>query len=180
MTYLAPLMLNRDRKIRRSLYEAMVVIIAGCFAGVLSNTFSSRSIPLLGEWNKAYGVPSPGGAHASTHGNIEIHLSDAQRLLLEGALFVDARPREAFLEDHIPGARSVTEDTLPDRLSEISEGVAQGKKVVVYCQGMDCDESHIIAAKLREGGIGNVCVFAGGLGEWKAAGSSLEKGEEQK
>jgi len=180
MTYLAPLMLHRDHKIRRSLYEAVVVIIAGCLAGILSNTFSSRSIPLIGEWNKAYGVPSPGGSHASTHGNIEINLANAQRLFQEGALFVDARPREAFLEDHIPGARSVTEETLPDRLSEISGLVEEGKRVVVYCQGMDCDESHMLAAKLREGGIDGVYVFAGGIGEWKAAGASLEKGEERK
>lgn len=176
MTYLAPLMTRRSHRVRRSLCEAMVIIAMGSLAGGINNLCSSRSIPLIGDWGKAYGVPSPGGKHAATHGNIEIDLAEASRLFENGATFLDARPRQGYLEGHIPGARSVPADefrSAPELIAELRE---PGATAVIYCQGMECDEAHLLASRLREAGIESVCVFAGGFQEWKSHGSPLERG----
>ncbi len=190
-----------DHKLIRAFSEMAVVLIIGLLAGFSNNAISSRSIPLVGRWDKAYGVPSAGGAHDTTRGNIEINGKDALRFFQEGAVFLDARPVEAYAEGHIRGAYSVPEKQLPEKMEELlamveTEGEAPeshddagqvqrdratggmlegGRKVVVYCQSMECDEAHLLARALREAGIKEIFVFAGGMKEWEAAGYPVEK-----
>jgi rhodanese-related sulfurtransferase len=184
----------------RTLRETVVVLIIGLLAGFSNNALSSRSIPLIGQWEKAYGVPSPGGMHDPTRGNIEIGVGEALRLFKQGAVFLDSRPDESYAERHIRGARSVPEKQLAARMEEVltmlegDKEVAEShdydehvhnkrktsrmlegdKKVVVYCQGMECDEAHLLASALREAGLNKIFVFAGGMKEWEAAGYPME------
>ncbi|MEI6633476.1 MAG: rhodanese-like domain-containing protein [Chlamydiota bacterium] len=161
---------------RRAVRELALVVAAGALAGLLSNAASAKRIPLAGDWSRAYGVPSAGGAHSPTYGNTEIGLGDAARLIAGGALLVDARPPELYAEGHIPGAISIPAEAASARLEaalELCEGRAP---VVVYCRGLDCDESHLLARALRESGVEGVRVFAGGIDEWRAAGRPVTRG----
>jgi len=158
----------------RTLRETVVVLIIGLLAGFSNNALSSRSIPLIGQWDKAYGVPSPGGMHDPTRGNIEIGVGEALRLFTQGAVFLDSRPDESYAERHIRGARSVPEKQLAARMEEVLTMIEGDKKVVVYCQGMECDEAHLLASALREAGLNKIFVFAGGMKEWEAAGYPVE------
>ncbi|MEJ2744899.1 MAG: rhodanese-like domain-containing protein, partial [bacterium] len=139
-----------NHMIFRMLCETAAVIAIGFLAGFANNALSSRSIPLIGHWNKAYGVPSPGGTNDVTSGNVEIGLEEALRLSREKALFLDARPAEAYAESHILGAYSLPEDQVAARMDDALALIEQRKKVVVYCQSMDCDEAHLLAGSLRE------------------------------
>ncbi|MCX6338394.1 MAG: rhodanese-like domain-containing protein [Candidatus Aureabacteria bacterium] len=159
----------------RTLCETAVVLIIGLLAGFSSNALSSRSIPLVGQWDKAYGVPSPGGMHDATRGNVEIGAGDALRLFKEGAVFLDARPDEPYAERHIRGAYSLPEKQLAARMEEVLTMLERDEKVVVYCQGMECDEAHLLARALREAGRKDIFVFAGGMKEWEAAGYPVER-----
>lgn len=156
--------------ISRLIFETACVLITGCIIGTLNNAFSSRSIPLAGEWDKRYGVPSPGGIHAPTSGNVEIALREAHLLFRKGALFLDARPEAAFFERHIPGALSFSVQHRDQTLLTLIESRRPSTALVAYCQGMECDEAHLAARELREMGLTNVMVFAGGFEEWEAAG----------
>lgn len=158
----------------RTLRETVVVLIIGLLAGFSNNALSSRSIPLIGQWDKAYGVPSPGGMHDPTRGNIEIGVGEALRLFTQGAVFLDSRPDESYAERHIRGARSVPEKQLAARMEEVLTMIEGDKKVVVYCQGMECDEAHLLASALREAGLNKIFVFAGGMKEWEATGYPVE------
>jgi len=164
-----------DHKLARALCETVVVLIIGLLAGFSNNALSSRSIPLVGRWDKAYGAPSPGGAHDATRGNIEIDGGEALRLFQEGAIFLDARPAEPYAERHIRGAYSLPEKQLAAQMEELLAMIEGDRKAVVYCQSMECDEAHLLARALREAGIREVFVFAGGMKEWEAAGYPVEK-----
>jgi len=151
------------------------VAILGCLCGLFNNLLSARGIPMVGDWNRGYGVPSPGGVHSATYGNVEINLPNAYRYHKEGFVFIDARPLEGFREGHIPGAISVPSErsgALDDVVTRLLES---GRPAVVYCQGMECDEAHLLAARLRRAGVEKISVFAGGLAEWKAAGYPVER-----
>jgi len=166
------------RRFLRTLGEGAAIVLIGCAAGALNNALSARGIPLVGQWRKAYGVPSPGGKHAPTHGNVEINLAEALRLHAGGALFLDARPATQFATGPIPAARSLPEDEFEERVGGVIDDAAGALAVVTYCQGMECDEGHLLARKLRGAGVGRVVVFAGGVDEWKAAGHPLETGKD--
>jgi rhodanese-related sulfurtransferase len=162
---------------RRAVGEAVVIVMVGCATGILNNAFSAKGIPLVGQWRKTYGVPSAGGAHAPTYGNVEINLAKALSLHDEGALFLDARPPDRYAAGHIRGARSVPEEQFDEHLNHVLDEVVGAQAVVTYCRGMECDEAHLLARRLRGAGVGRVFVFAGGFEEWKAAGYPVDEGE---
>ncbi|MDD5557006.1 MAG: rhodanese-like domain-containing protein [bacterium] len=154
--------------------QAAVVIALGALAGMLSNSVSPRRIPLVGEWRKAYGVPSPGGAGDPTRGNVEIGLGETARLLGEGALILDARTADRHAEGHIPGALPVPETRWRNLPPDIVDAAAHAPVVIAYCESMECDEAHLLATALRHAGVGGVRVFAGGMAEWRAEGRPVE------
>ena len=115
---------------RRALLELVLVAFAGALAGLLNNTVSPRSIPLAGDWSKAYGVPSAGGAHSPTYGNTEVGLEEAARLADDGALLVDARPPDQYAEGHLPGAISIPAEAVSGRM-EAALSLCEGRGRVV-------------------------------------------------
>jgi rhodanese-related sulfurtransferase len=84
---------------------------------------------------------------------------------------VDALGERYFAADHIPGAinlpHTVSDETLraalPDRDAEI----------ITYCANSACQNSHVLAHRLRVMGYRNVAVFPGGKQEWTEAGLAL-------
>ena len=163
-----------NHTIFRILSEAAAVVVIGFLVGIANNALTSRSIPIVGNWNKAYGVPSPGVANDATRGNVEIGAEEALRFFRENALFLDARPAEAYAERHVRGAYALPENGAAARMEEVFAMAERHKKIVVYCQSMDCDEAHLLAGTLHGAGIKEVFVFAGGLKEWEAAGYPME------
>jgi rhodanese-related sulfurtransferase len=164
-----------NHTIVRTLCETVVVLIIGLLAGFVNNALSSRGIPLVGRWDRVYGLPSPGGIHDPTRGNIEIGLGDALRLFKEGAVFLDARPDEAYAEGRIHGAYSLPEKKLAALLEEALAMLEGAQRIVVYCQNMECDEAHLVAKTLREAGLKEIVVFAGGMKEWESAGCPVDR-----
>ena len=89
----------------------------------------------------------------------------------DGATIIDVRPMEEFRAGHIPGARSVPLDELPQRLEEF----ASNAEIVAYCRGAHCvmvyDAVHVLhghdrsARRLEDGMI-----------EWSLSGLPVEVG----
>lgn len=93
------------------------------------------------------------------------------RLWGNDVLWVDARPDEEFVADHVPGAIPLNEDRwnemIPQFLSVWSQ--APGKKVIVYCSSQSCNVSRDVAVRLRkqtDPPMQNVYVLEGGWEEW--------------
>ena len=83
--------------------------------------------------------------------------------------WVDARPRNKFETDHLPGALLLNEDEWSKLVPAFLDAWDPDRPVVVYCDGGSCEASHAVAKRLREElNIGEVYVLKGGLAQWRA------------
>ena len=86
------------------------------------------------------------------------------------SFWIDARIRQRFEQEHIPGARSLTEDDWEAQLFDLLAELPADARVVVYCDGQHCDASHAVAERLKnETGLDMIYVLHGGWDAWKAA-----------
>lgn len=94
-------------------------------------------------------------------------------------VFVDARADGPFREGHIPRAVQCdyyrSENYLPSVLTE----VAGAEKVIVYCNGGECEDSLLVCREFLSLGVSleRVFLFRGGWQEWKDAGMPFEQSE---
>ncbi|MHC4064752.1 MAG: rhodanese-like domain-containing protein [Planctomycetota bacterium] len=95
-------------------------------------------------------------------------------------IFVDARDDDGFMDGHIPGAYQLdhyrAEQYLPDLLP-----VAMGAdRVIVYCNGGDCEDSIFASGDLLEQGVPRESLFLyeGGMKEWRSKGGPVDSREE--
>ena len=92
---------------------------------------------------------------------------DQARAWGQNAIWVDARPDEEFVHDHVPGALSLNEDRWNELLPEFLATWSPGKKVIVYCSSLSCNASREVARRLRkEAQLPDVFVLEGGWEAW--------------
>jgi rhodanese-related sulfurtransferase len=90
---------------------------------------------------------------------------EARDLYLRGALFIDARYGDDFIQGHVKGAINIPLQHFDELWPEL-EYIPRGKPIVTYCDGTGCSSSVELAAKLRTAGYANVKVFYGGWHDW--------------
>lgn len=87
-------------------------------------------------------------------------------------LIIDVRVEEAYRQGHLPGARHIPFDKLPETTREIPFN----RTVVIYCNmhipGNSASER--AAEYLQESGY-HVLILDGGYPEWEAAGLPVER-----
>jgi rhodanese-related sulfurtransferase len=145
-----------------------ISILFGC---TLFLSFAHTLLSRQGFFQPA--VPHPKAVSAK---NLEmISLSDAKELYHGGTvLFIDARHEYDFKQGSIQGAINIPLsdfDTLRPALNKIP----RDKRIVVYCNGEQCNSSLELAAKLSELGFTNINIFFGGWQEWSSAGLPISK-----
>jgi rhodanese-related sulfurtransferase len=89
----------------------------------------------------------------------------------EAITVIDARARQAFAREHIPGAIS-----LPHREmnAETTRAIDRKTLVVTYCDGIGCNASTKGALRMTELGF-RTRELIGGLDWWKRDGHPTEK-----
>lgn len=102
----------------------------------------------------------------------EIDVDELARRLDDGAVLVDVREVEEYVEAHVPGAQLVPLSQLRERLDEVP-ATAQ---VLLICRSGA--RSMQAAALLAEAGHDTVNV-AGGTMAWMAAGRGIATGMER-
>jgi rhodanese-related sulfurtransferase len=90
-----------------------------------------------------------------------------------GALFLDARPRDFWRMNRIPGARPLPEDDFEAAYAELEPRLQKTHNIVVYCSGYGCESSHIVARQLQERGFPAV-ILDEGLPAWEDEGYTLD------
>jgi len=85
-------------------------------------------------------------------------------------VFIDARDDDAFAEGHIPGALQCDRYRLDEYIDEVMEAAMQAEKVIIYCNGGQCNDSKFLCGELIQRGIpyDRVFLFSGGWEEWIA------------
>ncbi len=138
----------------------ILILVTGVLAGLAWNTASGRGFAL-------------GRSVLVQAGDELVEARDAKRLLDRGALFLDARPRDFWRMNRIPGALSLPEDDFDRAFAELHGQLQRASGIVVYCSGFGCDASHIVARKLRERGF-IAAILNEGIPAWEDAGFSMD------
>lgn len=94
------------------------------------------------------------------------------------SIFIDARDDKHYQEGHIPGAFQLNYYRPDAHLPLVIPMAQVAEKVVLYCNGGNCEDSELAALLLRDAGIPGqkLFVFAGGFTEWAGAGLPVERG----
>jgi len=92
--------------------------------------------------------------------------------------FVDARQPRPYAEGHIPGAWLFDRYRPDGYLADMQTLIATSQRLVVYCNGGQCDDSEFAAEFLRQFGArpDQLFVFVGGMEQWRHEDMPVETG----
>jgi len=87
---------------------------------------------------------------------------------LPDAVWVDARPPEAFAKGHIPQAVSLPAGRWDESIDPLLDRWEPGRPLVVYCSRDDCDAGRTVATRLRRelGEENRIYLLRGGWEAW--------------
>ena len=95
-------------------------------------------------------------------------------------LFVDARNDDAYEEGHIPGAIQADHYRLVDYIDTLLDFAEGAEKIIVYCNGGDCEDSIFLCGDLVDFEVPSekLYLFSGGWEDWTKNNMPVEKGRE--
>jgi len=194
--------------VKKVFFEALLVAVAGAAFAFAANALSSRGLALTRNYfpgNSRPALPSngsavhPGTTNASQSSAVAVteHLHKQGLQVVDGnealqlfhdpgfeqgsIIFIDARSdAEHYRKGHIPGAYQFDRIHPENSLAVVLPACQAAQKIVVYCDGGDCEESEFAALSLRnEMKVPGekLFVYTGGINEWNQRGSPVEQGE---
>jgi rhodanese-related sulfurtransferase len=155
-------------KPKKLIGEALVIIGLSCVLGGATHYSIIRRF-LAGEFRQSF-VDTQKYA-----GIVFITLAEAQDLFSQGkAVFVDSRKPGEFAAGHVPGAVSLPLTEGRDALEKLAALYSSTQRLIVYCEGGDCQTSAAMARLLHDRGFWDIRVLIGGWAVWAAAGMPAE------
>ncbi|MGA2404780.1 MAG: rhodanese-like domain-containing protein, partial [Syntrophobacteraceae bacterium] len=104
-----------------------------------------------------------------------VSIEEARALFLtNGAVFVDARPEEAYRSGHIQGALNLPPDSIEEWLHGAGAQIPPDSLIITYCDGESCTLSKEAALQLSGKGYSHVRVLVNGWSAWQDAGLPTE------
>ncbi len=87
----------------------------------------------------------------------------------KSAAVIDARPSVFYELGHIDGALSLPVIEFDDIFEKFNKeaGLEKFGKIIVYCSDSGCEDSLLLAKKLREKGVKNIFIYKGGWADWR-------------
>lgn len=165
-------------KINKSIIkEILFILIFSIAIGVVYNFMLPKPLPLIYQ-KKAVSKLSDDavfGKSESEKTKDDIEKIDGKTVTYEQMLkiipndefiLIDARNPEYYKKSRIGSSINIfpyAEES--DVMNKILD-LPQNKKIVVYCDGGNCDSSHKIAEILINFGFSNVFIYTGGWDEW--------------
>jgi rhodanese-related sulfurtransferase len=144
--------------------RSLAIVALGAALGLAWNALSGRGLALE---HNVFVKP----------GDELVEAAQARRRLDEGALFLDARPRDFYDMSHVSGAYSLPEDAFDQAFPSLEPRLRSSLDVIVYCAGFGCEASHLVARKLKERGV-PAAVLHDGWPAWTDAGYPTKAGRE--
>jgi len=161
--------------IRKIIIEGAGILLLSMAAGISYNSLSNGGIPLVSPSITSENQSSSSQDEKS--GNLRrITLKEAYKFFDSGeAIFLDARPEEAYKKGHIKNAMNISY-TLPIKKKfEIISSIPKDVPLIAYCDGAECNASEGLAIELAQLGYTRVMIFFGGWNEWQKARYPVEK-----
>ena len=93
-------------------------------------------------------------------------------------VFVDARNDMLYQEGHIPGALQVDHFRLDEYIEPVLDAAEMAEKVIVYCNGGDCEDSIFMCQDLKGLGVSTdrLFLYEAGWNEWESNGQPVATG----
>jgi rhodanese-related sulfurtransferase len=187
--------------IKDVLFECAVVAICGALIGLGANAVSprglklgrnyfpppapetqqssmpSQSVPNTGSTNAAALQPAPHG-FSLVESNYVAEAFDSPERALNLLIFVDARDAAHYQRGHIPGAYLLDYYRPEAHLPTVLPAAFVADRIIVYCNGGDCEDSQLAASLLRDSGVPRekLHLYTGGFMEWSTNGLPVEIG----
>ncbi len=162
-----------EKSVREIIYLLGLAIVIA----FIVNSLSPNGIALQGSWNTSDGVMS-----ARSKVDIVVHDIEIQDVLevkkifdADKTVFVDARHFDAYKDGFIKGAISLSVYDYDALIDAFISKYSFDQKIVTYCSGRECDESHMLATNLQEEGFVDIRVFIDGFPAWEKEGFPIEK-----
>jgi len=155
----------------------LVILLLALGLGLVSNQFRAQPLPLVQDWPKTIEERTRKELLARGVGEIDFKAM-AEAVRLKNALILDARPLDFFQLEHIPEAKSLPVDEYEKLVSKVLKGYPPFDPIIIYCEGGTCQDSPVLARKIREAGWLNINVYTGGINEWREKGMPVVQHEE--
>jgi len=94
-------------------------------------------------------------------------------------IFIDARTADFYTDGHIPGAYNLDHYNRGPTIDAVLQACLGAERIVVYCNGDDCEDSGLAAQDLEKHGVdmNKLSIYARGYAEWEKNGMPVEKGQ---
>lgn len=158
------------RSMKKTITEIAWLILVATLIGVGANFLPGHRLPLF----RAY---RPDTGNETSRALFQEADAEMVRQFISGgqAILLDARTPEEFAVGHIPGARSLPVARFGETFDAFKPAIGEGRMILVYCRGFSCDDSQLLAEKLRASGRRVILVYRGGIEDWTDRGYGLEK-----
>lgn len=163
------------------LKECLLIVVVSLLCSFLFNAFSPKGIALVGQWDTSKGVISAVTRDDPVFHELEIgDIAIAKEIFDSGnALFVDARDVKDFEKGHIKGAISMPIGSYEEKLEAFVTQYPLSTRIITYCSGRTCQDSHELAGILLQFDYESVNVFIDGFPAWDKNGFPVEAGNEE-
>jgi len=143
-----------------------IILLVSLVAGTAANLVSPNRIAWIHDWS-TYVVDK-----AEEKGIRVVDIEQTRAIVETGSHFIfDARPLSDYSAGCIPGAFSLPLENLDVDFEQYALVLTPDQAILVYCTGIECDESLILGNHFITNGFTNVVLFAGGYTEWSQAES---------
>jgi rhodanese-related sulfurtransferase len=162
---------NDNINITKVLWQSALIVLMAAAISLGVNYLRRDGLALVGRR-----APEASSSAMQTAQEAVISIDEARALFLtNGAVFIDARPSEAFRSGHIQGALNLPPDSFEQLLPGIREQIPPDSLIITYCDGESCNLSKEAALQLSGNGYSHVQVLADGWSAWLDAGLPTEK-----
>ena len=148
-----------------------LLLIGSLIGGLIVNEMRASPLPFV------YSPPmSSITASAVLDGDLD--LDEMQKISPHpGILILDARPNSLYRSGHIPSAMSLPADDFDKQYQALQSTLQSHRNelCIVYCSGVRCKDSQIVATTLQKLGYQHVRIFRGGWNDWQSANLPEEK-----
>lgn len=189
---------------KKVLLEALLVVAVGAVVAFAANALSPRGLKLTEDYFHGEMLPVPRARTnrtefvAATNSALDPVVTRLKEkglqvingdkavelfhnpLYQQGAIiFLDARNDEHYQSGHVPGAYQFDNYHPENYMGTVFPLCQSAQKIVVYCNGGNCEDSQFAALTLRDAQVPNekLFVYTGGITEWTNRGYAVEVGE---
>ena len=155
------------KEIKKVIKDSILIIIFSAIIGFAVNLLNPRGFILISKEEYNYNkiiLISNNEAKIKYNGSV--------------AIFIDSRSKNEYTDTHVSGAIHIPAIPESASLKQIKKNFSflnQQKELIIYCSGMSCGTSEILAKRLIKIGYSNhIYIMKQGLPEWEANGYPVE------